>query len=73
MIVDCGDPLPPNNGSIRSYTNTREGTSITFECDEGFLPSAPMNSTCMGNAMWYPAPQDHNCTLITGKIGLAPQ
>ena len=73
MIVNCGDPLPPNNGNLGSYANTREGTSVSFKCDEGFRPSAPMVATCMRNAMWHPAPQDHNCTLVTGKIGLAHQ
>ena len=67
-IVDCGVPISSNNGSFGSYTNTREGTSVIFECDEGFRPSAPMVTTCMRNAMWYPPPQDQDCILVVGML-----
>ena len=67
-LVDCGVPVPPNNGSLGSYTNTREGTSVTFRCNEGFRPSVPMIATCMRNAMWYPAPDGHDCILVIGKF-----
>ena len=64
--VNCGDPEPPVNGSVDTPPHTREGASVMYRCNDGFRPSADFPSTCTNTAMWYPPPQDHNCTYVEG-------
>ena len=66
IIVNCGDPTSPNNGTIRNYTNTREGVQVIFQCNDGFRPSQPMTSNCTNTTEWVPNPGMHICTLVTG-------
>lgn len=60
-------PLPPIDGFLGNYTSTKEGTNITFQCDEGYTPSMVMTTICDSTALWEPASEDHNCSLVTGK------
>ena len=71
--MDCGIPIPPNNGSILKYSGTKLGDFVIFNCNEGFRPSGEVNGTCISNAMWNPASESHNCTLIEGMINLLSQ
>ena len=34
-LVDCGDPGTPVNGN-RSFTDTLEGSTVTYTCNTGF-------------------------------------
>ncbi len=66
------------NGSIETYINTKEGNNITFQCDEGFVPSLVMKATCNSRVMWEPLPENHICykTLdgtIFGLFGIDEQ
>ncbi len=65
-IVSCGNIFPPYNGSVENYTLTSEGTNVTYQCNDGFRPNAVMISTCGYDSLWFPDPEDHICTLITG-------
>ena len=35
VLVDCGDPGTPENGN-RNFTDTREGSVVTYTCNTGF-------------------------------------
>ena len=69
-IVDCGIPRAPMNSTIINYSGTKVGDIVTFECDEGYRPSAKINGTCQMDSMWDPSPEIYNCTLIYGKYEL---
>lgn len=64
LIVNCGDPNPPLNGSLGKYPHTREGASVAFWCNDE--PSSIMNSTCMNTSLWKPPPGQHRCTSVNG-------
>ena len=64
--MDCGIPTPPVNGSIVDFSGAKLGNTVIFKCNEGFRPSAEVNSTCGSDARWHPAPNRYNCTLIEG-------
>ena len=68
FIVNCGDPNPPNNGSLSDFTHTREGARVTFSCNDGFRPLKTITSICMDTGMWMPPPDDHVCILVTGTL-----
>ena len=65
--MNCGNPVPPNDGYLGDYSHTREGATVTFQCNNGYRPSAVMISICTSTALWIPAPEILNCTLITGN------
>ena len=66
--VDCGIPSEPMNGFLGNYTHTREGAVVTYGCVDGYQPSATNTATCMESGEWYPPPDEHNCTLVTGML-----
>lgn len=68
LIADCGRPIPPTNGYISNYISSRIHNTITFQCDEGYIPSIITSSTCTFGGLWIPPPEEHNCTLVTGKL-----
>ena len=69
LIVDCGIPLSPINGSVLHYSGTKPGDYVTYKCNEGFRPSPAMNATCMSSdSRWSPLPERHNCIFIQGNI-----
>jgi hypothetical protein len=68
LAVNCGQPDPPVNGSLMTILHTREGATVDFSCDEDFIPSMVETATCAHTALWIPAPEDHNCTLVEGRI-----
>ena len=65
-IADCGIPMAPIDGFLGNYTHTREGAVVTYGCNDGFVPSATNTATCMESGEWYPPPNEHNCTMVTG-------
>ncbi len=65
-IVNCDVPVPPTDGFLGSISHTQEGATVTYQCDSGYRPSAVFISTCTDAALWIPAPEEHNCTLIIG-------
>ena len=66
IIVDCGPPIQPINGNLGNYSSTKERSNVTFQCNEGYVPSIIRISTCNSFGMWSPAPQEHNCSMIEG-------
>ncbi len=67
-IVDCEIPLPPLNGSLGNYSHTRENATVSYQCDDGYTPSVIMTSKCTNTGIWIPPPEEHNCTVVTGKV-----
>lgn len=66
--VNCIVPMAPVNGTLGSYTNTREGASFTFQCYTGFTPTNVFTAICNSLGRWYPAPEELNCTLSEGRV-----
>lgn len=67
IVVDCGIPAPPVNGRVVEFTDSRGGTGVSYHCNEGYVPSIVLNSTCTNAGVWEPVPAEHNCTLVVGK------
>lgn len=67
-VVNCGDPSPPANGTLSSYSHTREGSTVDFQCHEGFVPSEIRTATCTYQQRWIPEPEAHNCILAEGTL-----
>ncbi len=62
----CDDPLPPINGFLGDHSIIRVGKNVSYQCNNRFRPSAVMATTCTSDLLWIPAPEKHNCTLVTG-------
>ena len=61
FLVDCGPPLAPSNGSLEIYTNTTEGSEVSYHCNPHFVPEGRFTAVCNGSE-WSPNPADLNCT-----------
>lgn len=61
--ANCGHPELPTNGSIGTFTRTTRGASVTFRCNDGFIPTTEEISFCTSSGIWYPTPADHICIL----------
>ena len=68
--MNCGVPGAPVNGSLGSYPHTREGASVTYQCDVGFRPSIVFTAVCGSNKVWMLNPADHVCTFVDGILYL---
>ena len=61
FLADCGQPEFPSNGDVSAVSSTTEGANVTFQCEEGLLPSDPITSTCNSIGLWTPNPADVQC------------
>ena len=52
------------NGRLGNFSSTSEGTSVTFQCDEGYFPTNRTTVTCT-NGNWMPLPQCNRTDNIT--------
>ena len=50
---------------IHNYTTTFEGSSITFTCEDGFLPNDTITATCTGEGHWGTDPATYICTTTS--------
>ena len=66
ILVGCGRPSPPTNGSLGGYQTTIQGTDVTFQCDADLVPSAVMTTTCTNERRWIPPPAEQNCDIVQG-------
>ena len=56
--------MPLTNGRLENFSGMSEGTSMTFQCDEGYFPTNKTTVTCTdGN--WLPLPQCNRTDNIT--------
>ena len=67
LVVNCPIPRTPTNGSLGFFPHTREGSTVTYQCDDGFRPSGVFVSVCDNTAVWIPDPGNHVCTFVLGK------
>ena len=62
--VTCGTPQPPSNGRV-SFGNQSppyaEGTTVTFQCDDGLFPIDTRTTTCEQSGLWEPNPGNLTC------------
>ena len=68
VAVNCGDPVFPTTGILGNYNHTREGATVTFQCDPGYYPSAVITFTCTYQSEWMPIPR---CTEILSERAIS--
>ena len=65
--IICGSPQPPSDGSVNFGNQSPpyvQGTTVTFQCDDGLFPNDTMTATCRdmsGMGEWDPNPVDLTC------------
>ena len=64
-LGDCGEPVAGDGVMIHHYTATFEGSSITFTCVDGFLPSDIITANCTGEGHWSIDPATYMCTTTS--------
>ena len=60
--VDCDAPVAPQNGTLKNYTNTTEGSEVFYSCNPGLFPEGMMRAECTRNG-WNPKPSSLSCTV----------
>ena len=71
--VTCGTPQSPSNGSVNIGNQSppyAEGTTVTFQCDDGLFPNDTRNTTCtdmLGMGEWDPDPAYLDCGINPGQ------
>jgi hypothetical protein len=58
----CPFPSPPSNGAITNFSYTEEGTTVTFQCNNGFTPVEEIISICLKDETWEVDPLTIICT-----------
>ena len=64
-IGECGPPVAADGVVIHNYTTTFEGSSITFTCEDGFLPNDTITANCTGEGHWGTDPATYMCTTTS--------
>ncbi len=63
--VTCDFPTSPINGSVSDYLDNRIGATVTYQCNDGFIPSVEMTAICSNETVsWLPAPDQHVCIFF---------
>ena len=65
-LVDCGQPVAPQHGSLESYTNTTVGSEVFYICNQYLVPEGRMRAVCTDSG-WNSNPADLICT--EGMLG----
>lgn len=68
LVVDCGHPMPPIDGSLGDNQNTTEGSNVTYQCVQGFVPSTIFTASCIEQGLWFPSPDEHICMETEGNF-----
>ena len=72
--ITCGPPQPPFDGSVDFGNQSPpyvQGTTVTFQCDNGLFPNDTMTATCRdmsGRGEWEPNPADLVCRIEPGDL-----
>lgn len=68
IYIDCGDPEPPTNGSVITYSGTSEGDLVHFQCRRGLFPFEEQTAVCTLEGKWNPDPGQVECTSYEAGI-----
>ncbi|XP_064402132.1 uncharacterized protein LOC135347907 isoform X5 [Halichondria panicea] len=70
-IGSCPVLINPMNGAFGPTTNSLPGSTVTIQCDAGYVSAVTM-VTCEGTLMWSPDPEAIECTLLTTPTPTIP-
>ncbi|XP_069125538.1 CUB and sushi domain-containing protein 3-like [Argopecten irradians] len=61
----CGVPPVINRGYLLQGNGVQYGATVTYVCEDGYIPSNRLTLACQGNGTWEPAPECHavNCSV----------
>ena len=62
--VQCMNITAPSNGVLGPVTSRAEGSTVTFQCNDGFIPTGEMTTTCMADMTWNPDPGSVVCSPL---------
>ena len=64
VVGDCAPPTPPLHGLLGNYQSTSLHSTVTFQCDSGWLPDELFTTTCRSTDRleWVPDPVNHTCS-----------
>jgi hypothetical protein len=61
--ADCLHPPSPLFGDIISLVpSTTEGSTIVYQCKDGYIPRNSQVAECGSDGQWNPDPTMHRCT-----------
>ena len=72
--ITCESPQPPSNGSVNFGNQSPpyvQGTTVTFQCEDGLFPNDAMTATCnemSGMGEWEPNPAYLVCRGSPGRL-----
>ncbi|ESP03822.1 hypothetical protein LOTGIDRAFT_230169 [Lottia gigantea] len=71
----CGFPPTVDHGKVISGTGIGFGSTVVYQCTDGFLPATPTTATCNINGQWQNVPtcREQTCPAPTGNNGLLRQ
>lgn len=52
---------------MSDYSIGFTAASVTYQCNDGFVPSDAMSAACSVSGAWNPPPEQHRCFPSTGK------
>ena len=63
LVGNCGAPRLPVNSSVLSVPSngSRNGSEVTFQCNDGLFPSIEINIICTSEERWSPDPEGIVC------------
>ena len=59
-VVDCGPPVAPQRGPLKSYTDTTDGSEVFYSCNRGLVPEGRIRTVCIRDG-WSPNPAGLKC------------
>jgi len=69
VTAGCGEPIPPSGVFIENFQSAAEGSTITYSCSPGLVPTAQI-SVCT-SLTWRPDPATLECREpLPGETGI---
>ena len=57
------------NGNLGNYIRGITNGILTFQCDDGFIPSVPRTAVCSDSSnIWNPLPDEYICIPVEGDV-----
>ena len=64
IAAKCMFPSPPHNGAITNFSDAEGVSTITFQCNDGFVPTGQVTSTCLADGSWELDPITLRCAAL---------